>query len=153
MLSLWRESRVENSCDGEGGWSLCTSFIVLSIHFQTCAHWHTWPGGEQDHVCWKILPIEDLHDVSHCHLETRGQTEGTKEKRAHMWYRWLNTRRRKLVRNAHPTRTTGRCFYCATAGSPQAPHLRVQPTTNSNYLQREVPMTQSGGTCLESQSL
>lgn len=143
MLRLWGESR-ENSCDGEEGLSFCTPLIVLNTHFQTCAHRHSWPGGEQDHVCWKILPIEDLHDVSHCHLETRDRTKGTKEKRAHMWYRWLNTWRRKLVCKAHPVRTTGRCFHWATAGPPypQAPHLWVQPTAKANYLQREESITQ-----------
>lgn len=44
--------------------------LYCSQHrLQSPAHEPTWPGGEQDHVCWKVLPVDDFDDVSHGHLE------------------------------------------------------------------------------------
>lgn len=39
------------------------------------------PGRYNDHICWKMLPIGDLHNIAYCYLFSQGQEYSSMEKK------------------------------------------------------------------------
>lgn len=58
-----------------------SSPLYLSSSDTSLPHPFRIPGRYNDHVCWKMLPIGDLHNIAYCYLFSQGQEYSSMEKK------------------------------------------------------------------------